>query len=112
MKPPKQVEWTVNGLENVIVSADADMSGDDLRAALRVDGCVLAGIEFPLPKGSPSKRRAPGLAYVHGGVLVVQPRYHVQLPTSMAGSDLEIGAKLLRIISSKWSERTVSQQLG
>lgn len=104
MKPPKQVKWIVDGLENVIVSADVDMPGEDLRAALRIDGRILADIDLPLSNGSKSKNRAPSLAYVRGGVLVLQQRYHVQLPTSMASSELEIGTKLLRIALSDWTE--------
>lgn len=106
MKTPKQAAWTVAGLDTVIVSAVADMPGNELRAALRVDGRVLAGIEPSSSGGSTYKQHlAPALVYVRGGVLVLQPRYHVQLPTSMAGSELEIGTKLLRIALSAWTER-------
>lgn len=114
-----QMQWTVDGMDAVIVTADDDLTADEVRAALHFDGRVMACLELlpgegPVPKGSKprsrkkSKYHAPALIHAREGLLVIQERYHVQMPPSNTNrSDPEIGATLERIAASGWTERTV-----
>jgi hypothetical protein len=119
-KPQPQMEWTVDGMDDVMATADDDPTADEVRAALHFDGRVMARLELspregPGPKGSKpkfgkkSKYDAPALIYAHEGLLVIHERYQVQVPPgAMNGAALvEMGAKLAHIAASGWTERTV-----
>lgn len=119
-KPQPMMEWTVDGMGDVILFADDDLTEDDVRAALHFDARVLAALGLsprkgPVPKGSKPKfntdkveYRAPDLAYARVGVMVFQERYRVLLPPATINcSQTEIGAKLACIAASGWTRRTV-----
>lgn len=118
-KPQPQLEWTVDGMDDVIVTADGDLTEDEVRDALHFDGRVMTRVELsprevPVPKGSSpkfgkkSKYHAPALIYARQGLSVVQERHHVQLPPGSLNTPApEIGVKLARIAASDWTRRTV-----
>ncbi|WP_029001859.1 hypothetical protein [Azohydromonas australica] len=102
------------------MTADDDLTEDEVHAALHFDGRVLALLERspkegPVPKGaSPKfdpatvKYRPPDLAWAREGLFILQERYRVQLPRADLNSmPMEVGAKLARIAASGWTKRTV-----
>lgn len=117
MKTLKHNEWTVDGMNNVVVTADAALTEDDVHEAVRFDGRVLADIEPPPskgagPKGSrprsaKDKYHVPALFLSREGVAVVQERYYVLLPVDVGMDRLKVAATLLRIAVSTWSVRSV-----
>jgi hypothetical protein len=75
-KPQPQMEWTVDGMDDVMATADDDPTADEVRAALHFDGRVMARLELspregPGPNGSKpkfgkkSRYHAPALICAH-----------------------------------------------
>lgn len=114
-----QQQWTVDGMDNVIVTADRDLTEDQVRDALRFDGRVLALVErspreAQMPKGSTprsgkqSEYRAPAFFYMREGLSVAQQRYQIQFPPAKLNTPgPKIGVELARIAASSWTARSV-----
>ncbi|MDZ5459260.1 hypothetical protein [Azohydromonas lata] len=102
-------------MDNVIVTADEELTADQVRAALRFDGRVMVRVELSpreaqMPKGSTprsgkqSEYCAPALIYAREGLAVVQPRYRVQFPPARLNTlGPRIGVELARIAASSWA---------
>lgn len=115
----EQRQWTVDGMDNVIVSADSDLTEDQVRDALHFGGRVMARVELSpreaqMPKGSmprsgkQAEYRAPALFYMREGLSVAQQRYHVQFsPAKLNTPAPKIGVELARIAASNWTARVV-----